>query len=91
MSEKYINLNHINPQTDEEVDAVIDAVDDQYTYHPWNMEQVEKGNHVRAALKQAAVAIIKNVPAGPDRSTALRKLREARMDANSAITHNGKY
>lgn len=28
---------------------------------------------------------------GPDFKTALRLVREARMDANSAITHNGKY
>jgi hypothetical protein len=28
---------------------------------------------------------------GRDRKTAIRKLREARMDANSAITHAGKY
>lgn len=27
----------------------------------------------------------------PDKSVAIRKIREARMDCNSAITHDGKY
>ena len=70
---------------------VLDAVNDQYEYHPWDEEKIMKGKRVRQALQEAAVVIIENVPAGPDRSTALRKLREARMDANSAITHDGKY
>lgn len=49
------------------------------------------GNFTRAALAKAVLAIIDNAPPSPDRSAAIRKLREARMDANSAITHNGKY
>jgi hypothetical protein len=34
--------------------------------------------------------IIETVPPSPDRSVAIRKLREARMDCNSAITFDGK-
>lgn len=66
-------------------------VDDMFTYHSWTPEQIEKGKAVREALANAAVVIYENVPASADRSVAIRKLREARMDANSAITHNGKY
>jgi hypothetical protein len=34
---------------------------------------------------------VDSVPPGPDRTTAIRKIHEARMDANSAITQGGKY
>lgn len=67
------------------------TVEDQFQYHPWSPEQVEAGNAVRQALAAATIAILENVPPSADRSTALRKIREARMDANSAITHKGKY
>ena len=64
---------------------------DLYDYHPWTQKQVEAGARVREALVQAHLVIVGNVPPGPDRSVALRKLREARMDANSALTHSGRY
>lgn len=70
---------------------VEEVLEDQYTYHPWTDDQREDGEEVRRVLLNAAKTIVAVVPAGPDRSVALRKLREARMDANSAITHGGKY
>jgi hypothetical protein len=66
-------------------------IEDMFQYHPWNEEQAAKGLKVRVALQLAFEAIIANVPPSPDRSAALRKIRDARMDANSAITHGGKY
>lgn len=68
-----------------------EKVDDMFEYHSWTPEKVEAGKQVRAALANAVKIIIQHVPPGPDRSTAIRKVREARMDANSAITHGGKY
>jgi hypothetical protein len=70
---------------------VAEALRDMFEYHKWTPEQVEKGAKIREALKLAAAVIIDGAPPSPDRSAALRKLREARMDANSAITHGGKY
>lgn len=70
---------------------VLAAVDDCFDYHPWSEEQKEQGALVREALADAVKLIISTVPAGPDRSTAIRKIREARMDCNSAITHKGEY
>lgn len=67
------------------------AIDDAFLYHPWTPEQEAKGNAVRGALIAALRVIVENVPPGPDRTAAIRKLREARMDCNSAITHDGKY
>ncbi len=67
------------------------AIDDAFEYHAWDADMVDKGSIVRKALADAVRAIVANVPAGPDRTVAIRKVREARMDANSAITHGGKY
>jgi len=69
----------------------IENVDDCFTYHQWDAEQMQAGTEVRAALIHAARVILNTVPPCPDRSVALRKLREARMDANSAITHRGRF
>lgn len=68
-----------------------DEVNDIFDYHPWNEEQKTKGIIVRKILAEAFAQIIEVVPPCPDRSAALRKLRDVRMDCNSAITHNGKY
>lgn len=68
-----------------------EQIDDMMTYHSWDEEKIKKGHAVRDALSLALEAIFLNVPACPDRSVAIRKIREARMDCNSAITHDGKY
>jgi hypothetical protein len=67
------------------------AIDDAFEYHKWDDEKVAAGTRVRSILAEAVKVIVRDVPPGPDRSTAIRKIREARMDANSAITHGGKY
>jgi hypothetical protein len=67
------------------------AIDDAFDYHKWTDEQVAAGSKIRKALADAVKAIIAGAPPSPDRSAAIRKCRDARMDANSAITHGGKY
>lgn len=67
------------------------AIEDVFGYHPWDDIKVEQGKRVRAVLAEAVKVIVRDVPPSPDRSAAIRKLREARMDCNSAITHNGRY
>jgi len=71
--------------------AVKASIHDAFEYHRWDAEQEARGNKVRAALQAACEVIVENVPPSPDRSAAIRKLREARMDCNSAITHRGRY
>ncbi len=66
-------------------------IDGMFQFRPWTPENVEQGQKVREALAEAVKVIIQNVPAGPDRTVAIRKIREARMDCNSAITFRGKY
>lgn len=67
------------------------AIDQAFDYQPWNDNQQRAGIAVRKSLAQAVKTIVELVPPCPDRSAAIRKIREARMDANSAITHDGKY
>ncbi len=83
----HVSLTHARELTPE----VSAMVDDMFVYHEWNYEQQTSGSLVRTALADAVKLIIDNVPPSPDRSAAIRKLREARMDCNSAITHHGKY
>lgn len=66
-------------------------IDDAFDYHPWDAEQTANGAIVRSVLANAVKAIIDHVPPCPDRTVAIRKIREARMDCNSAIAHKGKY
>jgi hypothetical protein len=67
------------------------AIDDAFEYHKWTDDQVAAGAKIRTALADAVKAIVAGAPPSADRSAAIRKIREARMDANSAITHGGKY
>lgn len=68
-----------------------EKINDMMEYHPWDEAKIARGKLVRDALSKALEVIFENVPASPDRSVAVRKIREARMDCNSAITHDGKY
>lgn len=70
---------------------VVAAIEDAFAYHAWTPEQAVKGAIVEKALVDAVVALVVNVPPGPDRTVAIRKIREARMDAKSAITHGGRH
>lgn len=67
------------------------AIDDAFEYQPWTDKQATAGIEIRKALAYAVKVIVSNAPPSPDRSAAIRKCREARMDANSAITHGGRY
>jgi hypothetical protein len=72
-------------------DEVARQIDDAFAYHPWDEIKTAHGGAVRSALTEAVKVIVDHVPPCPDRSSAIRKIREARMDCNSAITHAGKY
>lgn len=67
------------------------AVDELFIYREWTREDISHGSRVREALAAAVKVIIDNVPPSPTRTTAIRKIVEARMDCNLAITFGGKY
>ncbi len=66
-------------------------INNAFEYHKWTDEQIAAGKLIREALANAVKAIVAGAPPSADRSAAIRKCRDARMDANSAITHGGKY
>jgi len=66
-------------------------VEDVFRYQPWNEDQQTRGKAVTEALIDAAKTILRNVPECPTRTRALNNLIDARMLANAAITHDGRY
>lgn len=85
--EKFIHLAAVTEVTPV-VEATIKYVFDQ---HAWDEEQKARGARVRQALENAFRVILEDVEPSADRSCALRKVREATMDAYSGITHGGRY
>jgi hypothetical protein len=71
-----------------ELHAEIDWV---FEYQAWDAEKIARGALIRHALAHAVKVIVQNVPPCPDRSAAIRKIREAAWSANAAISHDGKY
>lgn len=60
-------------------------IDDLFIYHPPTPEQAAKYERINAAAKAFALVIHNECPQSPDRTAAMRLLREARMTANSSI------
>lgn len=58
---------------------------EQLTYHPATPETAPKHAAVREIAISTAVELFEIVPAGPERTLALRKLQECAMYANLAI------
>lgn len=56
-----------------------------FTYHPPDADQVESYKLLREAGLMMARSIVLLCPPSADRSAALRKVREAVMTANAAI------
>lgn len=71
----------------ESISAWLDAV---FTYHAPTDEDVEKYATIRLEARNLAETILLLCPACADRSTAIRKVREALMTANVAIALDGK-
>jgi len=82
-----VELNRATRATED----VKETISEMFAYLPWDEEKTARSKTVRYALENAVSVIIDNVPPAPDRTVAIRKIREARMDCNSAITHGGKY
>jgi hypothetical protein len=68
----------------------IDPIDDVFTYHAPNAEQLVKYQAIREAAKHFARIIQQNTPYCADQTAALRKVREAVMTANAAIALDGR-
>lgn len=82
-----VNVNQLQCRNEHEEKIARETIDDMFGDTALNTDDAA----FLEAVKDAALKLVKHVPPSADRSTAMRKLREARMDANSAITHGGKY
>jgi hypothetical protein len=74
------------------VDPPQDAIESLFTYHKPSDAQTIMYLEIREAAKTLARVIDRNCPAGPDRTAAVRHVREAVMTANASIaTNNAQY
>ena len=65
-------------------------IDNWFTHHPPTEAQVADYLELREQAKLFALTIYTLVPPGPDRSAAIRKVREAVMTANAGIACGGE-
>jgi len=64
-------------------------VDEVFKYHAPSEEQIESLKAIRDTAKILVLCILNECPASADRTTAIRKIREAVMTANASIVLNG--
>lgn len=64
-------------------------VEDLFAYHKPEADQLEAFEKVREAGVNLVKVILEYVPECADRTVAIRKVREVRMDANQAIALRG--
>jgi hypothetical protein len=72
-------------------EVTLETLDDVFSYHAPEGDQPQRYVTIREGAKAFARIILENAPRSADRSSALRKVREAVMDANSAIANKGTY
>lgn len=68
----------------------IDNLINIHTYHQPDQNQIDRMQKIRDKAIEFAIVINDNAPDCADKSTALRKIREAQMVANAAIVLNGE-
>jgi len=69
----------------------MDQIENLFTYHVPTDHQKELYLEIRTTAKQLARVIDAACPEGPDRTAAMRKLRECTMTANASIATNGGH
>ena len=75
-----------------QVEPPKDAIETLFTYHAPTPEQVESYKRIRESAMALARVIDAECPGGPDRTAAVRHIREAVMTANASIaTGNAQY
>lgn len=64
------------------------SIENNFTYHAPNREQLDKYASIRAKAKELAYLIDSECPASREKSLAMTKLEEASMWANASISRN---
>ena len=62
-----------------------DEIEHLFTYHPPSADDLARYERLRQAAKHFALTINDLCPESPDKTTAIRKVREAVMTANASI------
>lgn len=96
--ERFPESSPAEPSVAENIPAVMPAMndvnmqqlDDVFTYHRPNEEQVVRYGALREAARMLAWTILAHCPPSADRTASLRKVREAVMTANASIALNGR-
>ena len=65
-----------------------EEIEKAFTYHPPKGDQVDRYQLIRSAGLDLALIIHEQTPACADQTVAIRKVREAVMNANAAIAIN---
>lgn len=73
------------------VEAPKNQLESLFTYHSPTEDQIAKYADLRSAALDFARVIHENVPESPDRSAAIRLVREAVMTANAGIATGGGF
>lgn len=85
-----ININASSPRSIKR-ELSNEDIHEMSTYHAPNPSQVERYANISFACESFLRVIRDNSPDSPDRSTAIRDVRSARMWANSAIANEGRF
>lgn len=67
------------------MDELENLLDDLFKYHPPTPEQAQKYDRINEAARAFARVVLTECPRTPDRTAAIRMIREARMTANASI------
>ena len=66
-------------------------LDEMFSYHKPEPDQIPKYEAIRAAAKEFAGVLLDNTPQSPDQTVAIRHLRNAVYSANASIALKGQY
>ncbi len=64
---------------------------DIFTYHPPTPEQREIYEKINVAFLECAHVVNTVTPEGPGKTAAIRKLSDARMQANASVALEGRF
>lgn len=85
------NVEDNNFPEEIKVDKPKDQLENLFTYHAPTEEQIKQYANLRSAALEFARVIHENTPESPDRTAAIRSVREAVMTANAGIATGGGF
>jgi len=69
---------------------LLDRVENDFTYHAPNEDQIARMHVIREQSKTLAFLIVEHCPIGREQGTALTLLEQVSMQANAAIAREQK-